>query len=181
MRIYTRTGDQGETSLFDGSRVSKDDLRVHAYGTVDELNSVIGLIRSEDLAPETDAGLEQIQCDLFTVGSALATPHGEPPKLDDRIGAFEAWIDDLTTAAPPLKSFVLPAGTREAALFHVARTVCRRAERLVCTYARELVAPADVLVYLNRLSDLLFALARMGNVRHGIGEVPWRGDAAPQG
>jgi len=174
MRIYTRTGDKGETALFDGSRVAKDDLRVHAYGTVDELNSLIGLIRTEPLAPETDAGLEQIQRDLFSVGAALATPHPEPPQLEDRIAAFETWIDELTAAAPRLANFVLPAGTREAALFHVARTVCRRAERLVCTYERELVAPAGVLVYLNRLSDLLFALARIGNVRHGVDEVPWR-------
>lgn len=181
MKIYTRTGDTGSTALFGGGRVSKDHIRVAAYGDVDELNSVIGLVRAT--APEAfeDALLESIQRDLFSIGGHLATP--DPDKVRkalekaalsaDRIAEFEHAIDAADRELPPLTAFVLPAGTPKAATLHLARTVCRRAERQVVRLAAQETVPDLFLVYFNRLSDLLFTLTRLANHRAGTGDVTW--------
>ena len=182
-RIYTKTGDDGSTGLARGGRRRKHDARVAAFGTVDETNAFIGMARLEPLAPEIDAILARIQNDLFDLGADLATPEdADAPKKkgeDLRITAsqverLEGDIDRLNAELPPLKSFVLPGGTRAAAALHVARTVCRRAERLVVALAdtpgESVSRPA--LVYLNRLSDLLFVLARHANGK-GTGDVLW--------
>lgn len=181
MKIYTRTGDAGDTGLFGGGRVSKDHIRVSAYGDVDELNSVIGLVRAT--APEAfeDALLESIQRDLFSIGGHLATPDPEKVRKalekaslsGDRVAEFERVIDDADAELPPLTAFVLPAGTPKAATLHLARTVCRRAERQVVHLAAKEAVPELFLVYLNRLSDLLFTLARLANHRAGTGDVTW--------
>ncbi len=175
MRIYTGTGDDGETGLFDGSRVPKESARVEAYGALDELNSLLGLLRAEPLAEEVDEGLREIQRDLFEIGGDLATPGSETclAFLPERIRALEAWMDRLTASLPSLRSFVLPGGSRSAALAQVARTVCRRAERRAWSLARSSALPKPLLVYLNRLSDLCFLLARSENHRAGIAEAPW--------
>jgi len=179
--IYTRTGDQGSTGLFGGGRVSKHHPRVAAYGDVDELNSTLGVVRATQptdlFAPE----LEQIQRDLFAIGGHLATP--DPDKVraalekaalgPDRVTAFEALIDAADRELPALKRFILPAGTPKAAALHLARTVCRRAERSVVSLASDEPVPELFLVYLNRLSDLLFTLARVANHREGRGDVTW--------
>ncbi|HKU61962.1 MAG TPA: cob(I)yrinic acid a,c-diamide adenosyltransferase [Gemmatimonadales bacterium] len=181
MRIYTRTGDRGDTALFGGGRVPKDHVRTQAYGEVDELNSVLGLVRAT--APEAffDAELAAVQRDLFSIGGHLATP--DPERVakalakaslsSERVAEFERMIDQADTELPPLRAFVLPAGSSKAAAFHVARTVCRRAERSVVTLAREAEVPELFLAYLNRLSDLLFTLARLANHREGVGDVTW--------
>ena len=184
MKIYTRTGDTGDTGLFGGQRVPKDHIRVDAYGEVDELNAVLGLVVSaiggdSELAPR----LRGIQADLFAIGAHLATPAPEDggrasshiPELPrGRVAEMEQWIDAADGELPPLKSFILPGGAPAAAWFHLARTVCRRAERRVITLAREATVPEEVIVYLNRLSDLLFTLARLSNHRAGVEDVPWR-------
>ena len=185
MRIYTRTGDRGETGLFGGQRVRKDHARVEAYGDVDELNSVLGvaiaaLERGGD--EEIAAGLRAIQSDLFTVGSNLATPAPEdggrpsahiPPLADGRVEAMERWIDRAEEELAPLKSFVLPGGSAAAAHLHLARTVCRRAERRVVSLSYVAHVGPEWITFLNRLSDLLFTLARLANARAGIADVPW--------
>jgi cob(I)alamin adenosyltransferase len=179
-KIYTRTGDQGSTGLFGGGRVSKHHPRVAAYGEVDELNSVIGLIRATPPDLE-DALLESIQRDLFTIGGHLATPDPEKVRAalekatlsDDQVAAFERAIDAATEALPPLKAFILPGGSPKAAAFHLGRTVCRRAERQLVALAAEAPVPELFLVYLNRLSDLLFVLARLANHRAGRPDVTW--------
>jgi cob(I)alamin adenosyltransferase len=181
IRIYTRTGDQGDTGLFGGGRVRKDDVRVAAYGDVDELNSVLGLVRSTSPTPFADALLESIQRDLFAIGGHLATPDPEKVRKAleraelgaDRVTAFEAEIDAADAELPPLKAFVLPGGTPKASALHLARTVCRRAERSVVALADREQVPPLFLVYLNRLSDLLFTLARLANHRAGVGDVTW--------
>jgi cob(I)alamin adenosyltransferase len=178
MKIYTKTGDAGETSLFAGGRVRKDNPLVEAYGTVDELNSFIGLTRAEGLPPEADAWLERIQNELFTVGADLATPIDAKPAWLVRLDAaptehLETLIDQMDTDLPALKNFILPGGTRAAATLHVARTVCRRAERLcVESLADDLINPL-VVKYLNRLSDFLFTLARWVNWKAGESETKW--------
>ncbi len=181
IRIYTRTGDGGETGLFGGGRVAKDHPRVAAYGDVDELNSVIGLVRATAPTDLADALLETIQRDLFAIGGHLATP--DPDKVrralekaelqPDRIAEFERAIDAADEELAPLKAFVLPGGSPKAAALHLARTTCRRAERNVVTLASREEVPELFLVYLNRLSDLLFTLARLANHRAGIGDVTW--------
>ena len=177
-RIYTRGGDGGETSLGDGSRVAKDDLRVEAYGTVDEANAVIGLARLH-AEGETDAVLQRIQNDLFDLGADLCTPEGKSRgKAALRIVAaqverLEREIDALNAALKPLDSFVLPGGTACAAHLHLARTVVRRAERLVTALARREQVNAEALKYLNRLSDHLFVLSRHVNDR-GASDVLWQ-------
>jgi len=181
MRIYTRTGDHGETSLFGGGRVPKDHPRARAYGEVDELSSFIGLARVTPPAELFDAELEAIQRDLFAIGGHLATP--DPAKVAKalekaslspaRVAAFERLMDGAESELPPLRAFVLPGGTPKGAAFHVARTVCRRAERTVVTLSREAEVPELFLAYLNRLSDLLFTLARLANHRQGRGDVTW--------
>jgi cob(I)alamin adenosyltransferase len=181
MKIYTRTGDTGETALFGGGRVSKDHPRTSAYGEVDELNSAIGLARATAPAELFDELLDGIQRDLFAIGGRLATP--EPQKVakaiakavlpPERVASFEQAMDDAEGELPPLRAFVLPGGTPKAAALHLARTVCRRAERSVVRLAREDGAPPEILVYLNRLSDLLFTLARLANHRAGVGDLTW--------
>jgi len=181
MKIYTRTGDSGDTGLFGGGRVPKDDPRVEAYGDVDELNSVIGMARSAEAMPRVDEVLVPIQRDLFSIGALLATPDTEKMQAhltkarigDERISELEHAIDACDRELEPLSAFVLPGGTQKAAALHVARTVCRRAERRVITLQRDVEIPQIVVVYLNRLSDLLFTLARIANARAGAGEVTW--------
>ena len=181
MKIYTRTGDQGDTGLFGGGRVPKDHPRVAAYGDVDELNSTIGLVRGSAEAGFYDELLESIQRDLFSIGGHLATPDPERvrkalEKADlspIRITEFEHIMDEADQTLPLLRAFVLPAGTRVAAALHLARTVCRRAERSVVHLAHAEAVPELFLVYLNRLSDLLFTLARLANRREGVSDSTW--------
>jgi cob(I)alamin adenosyltransferase len=180
-KIYTKTGDDGRTALFGGGRVSKDDLRVEAYGDVDELNAFIGASRAAEMMPRIDEVLAPVQRDLFSIGALLATPHPEEHKKqlekakisDKRIAQLEQAIDDCEAELEPLKAFIMPGGTPKAASLHVARTVCRRAERAVVRLAKVEDVPTIVVVYLNRLSDLLFMLARVANRRAGAGEVTW--------
>jgi cob(I)alamin adenosyltransferase len=181
MKIYTRTGDQGETSLFGAGRVPKDHARVAAYGDVDELNSVLGLVRATQPEDFFDPLLQTIQRDLFSIGGQLASP--DPAAVAkalvkanlsaDRVVEFERVIDQSETELPPLRAFVLPAGSAKAATLHLARTVCRRAERSVVHLARDNEVPEIFIVYLNRLSDLLFTLARLANRKAGVGDVTW--------
>jgi cob(I)alamin adenosyltransferase len=181
MTIYTRTGDAGETGLFGGGRVPKDHARVQAYGDVDELNSVIGVARATPPVQFFDELLETVQRDLFALGGQLATPDPEKVRKalekaelsDSRVTAFERVMDEADRELPALRAFVLPAGTQKAAALHLARTVCRRAERSVVTLSHEAEVPELFLVYLNRLSDLLFTLARLANHREGAGDVTW--------
>jgi cob(I)alamin adenosyltransferase len=181
MKIYTRTGDSGDTALFGGGRVAKDHLRVEAYGDVDELNAVLGMARSIEVMARIDEVLVPIQRDLFSIGALLATPdrekmaqHLEKARIDaSRISELERAIDDADRELEPLRSFIIPGGTPKASVLHMARTVCRRAERRVVSLQREEELPALVVVYLNRLSDLLFTLARLANLRAGAGEVTW--------
>jgi cob(I)alamin adenosyltransferase len=181
MKIYTRTGDQGETGLFGGGRVRKDHPRVAAYGDVDELNSVIGVARATPPVEFFDELFSSIQRDLFALGGHLATPDPEKVRkalekaeLDkSRIAVFERTMDDADQELPPLRSFVLPAGTAKSAILHLARTVCRRAERSVVRLGDETPVPELFITYLNRLSDLLFTLARLANHRAGAGDVTW--------
>ena len=181
MKIYTKTGDAGDTGLFGGGRVPKDDDRVEAYGEVDELNAVLGLARSIEPLPRIDEVLVPIQRDLFSIGALLATPdldkmhsHLAKANIDERrIEALEHAIDDCDRQLEPLKAFIVPGGSRKGAVLHVARTVCRRAERRVVHLQRDVEIPALVVIYLNRLSDLLFSLARVANVLTGAGEVTW--------
>ncbi len=181
MRIYTRTGDKGSTALFGGGRVPKDDPRVEAYGNVDELNAVIGFARCVEIMPRIDEVLVPIQRDLFAIGALLATPDHEKMSAhltkanidEERIAELEQAIDACEAELEPLKSFIIPGGTPKAAALHVARTVCRRAERHVVHLTEEIELPTLAIVYLNRLSDLLFMLARVANKRAGAGEVTW--------
>lgn len=168
LKIYTRTGDKGETSLYGGARVAKNDLRIEAYGTVDELNSFIGLARASWPQSPSDADLSSIQGDLFHLGARLAAPgtdlfSGIAPA---RVEQLEHAIDAMERELPPLKNFILPGGTTTAAHLHVARAICRRAERL-------LVALGEDVIYLNRLADYLFVAARYANTRQGVPDVPW--------
>jgi cob(I)alamin adenosyltransferase len=180
-KIYTKTGDTGDTGLFGGGRVPKDDPRVSAYGDVDELNAVIGMARSVEMMPRIDEVLAPVQRDLFALGALLATPDLVKMKeqlskariSDARIKQLEQAIDDGEGELEPLTAFILPGGTPKAAALHVARTVCRRAERAVIALQRGSEVPQIVIVYLNRLSDLLFVLARVANRRAGAGEVTW--------
>jgi cob(I)alamin adenosyltransferase len=174
-RIYTRGGDAGETSLGDGSRVSKLDCRVGAFGTVDELNAAIGVVLAGDVPRPMREPLEQVQNDLFDVGADLSVPWGVTDRLrveQPMIDRLEALCDDFNAELPELRSFVLPGGTEAAARLHVARTVCRRAEREVLAGAQEVELNPLVLAYLNRLSDLLFILARAANA--GRDEPLWQ-------
>ena len=182
MRIYTKTGDTGETGLFGGGRVVKHHPRVEAYGDVDELNAVIGMARAVEMMPRIDEVLVPVQRDLFAIGALLATPNRDKMREqlqkarvdDDRIAQLERAIDDGEHELEPLRAFIVPGGTPKAAALHVARTVCRRAERRVVHLRKEEAdIPQLVVIYLNRLSDLLFVLARVANRRAGAGEVTW--------
>ena len=171
MKIYTRTGDSGETSLFGGSRVAKDDPRIEAYGTIDELNSAIGVARATWPSSSIDKQLDAIQSDLFDIGAHLAAPGntrfaGVEPR---RIEELERAIDAMESELQPLTNFIIPGGSLAAAELHIARTVCRRAERRVVALEDN---PATV-AYLNRLSDYLFVAARYANRGHGVPDTPW--------
>ena len=181
MKIYAKTGDAGQTGLFGGGRVYKDDPRVEAYGEVDELNAFLGAARAVEVMPRIDEVLVPIQRDLFSIGALLATPnlekihdHLAKAQIDDaRIVSLEKEIDACDRELEPLRAFIVPGGTPKAASLHIARTVCRRAERRVIHLQKEVEIPQIVVVYLNRLSDLLFTLARVANTRGGAGEVTW--------
>jgi len=177
MKIYTRTGDQGTTGLFGGHRVSKSDLRIKAYGSVDELNAVLGVVRSEGLPPEVDKIVLRLQSELFQLGAQLASP--DPEKSGTRaltesdVGILENEIDTLEKGLPSLKAFILPGGTKGAAQLHVARCVCRRAERELVALAAQAAISATMLKYVNRVSDLLFVLARVANKTASMDETEW--------
>jgi cob(I)alamin adenosyltransferase len=180
VKIYTKGGDAGETGLIDGSRVPKDDGRVTAYGEVDELNAVLGLARAHSPDPAVRTLLHDIQKDLFALGAQLADPQAQigarKPKAAvaaAQIEALERAIDERQAAMPPLRAFLLPGGVPAAAFLHLGRTVCRRAERATVSLARREKVDPLVLAYLNRLSDLLFVLAREANLRAGEAEERW--------
>ena len=176
-RIYTRGGDAGETSLGDGSRVEKLDCRIGAFGAVDELNAAIGVVLAGELAGELRTPLERVQNELFDVGADLAVPWGVSDRLrvsQESIDELERLCDHFNADLPELRSFVLPGGTEAAARLHVARTLCRRAERDAILASKELGINPLVLAYLNRLSDLLFILARSANAAAGRDEPLWR-------
>jgi cob(I)alamin adenosyltransferase len=178
VKLYTKTGDDGTTGLFGGGRVKKASLRVDAYGTVDELNAAIGVARTTRLEPVTDEVLAHVQVDLFTVGAELACVPGKEAKLSMRLvdpadaERLEKAIDAAEEGLPPLKNFILPGGSAQAAALHLARTVCRRAERAVLLLD-DATPRAELVIYLNRLSDLLFVLARRANHTGGVEDVPW--------
>ena len=175
MKVYTRTGDDGSTRLADGARVSKASVRVAAYGDVDELNAVVGLVRAEELPPAVRAELERVQNVLFEVGAFLADPEGHfelSPAVTEP-GWLERWIDAMQDDLPQLRNFILPAGTRTAALAHAARTVCRRAEREVVALRDQGAVVGVVIPFLNRLSDALFVLARWLNHTAGLADTAW--------
>ncbi len=181
MKIYTKTGDAGDTGLFGGGRVAKNHPRVEAYGDVDELNAALGFVRAVEQMPRIDEVLVPVQRDLFAIGALLATPdiekmraHLEKARVDaGRIAELEHAIDAADAELSPLRAFIVPGGSPKAAALHVARTVCRRAERRVVELANDTEIPGLVVIYLNRLSDLLFTLARLANKRGGVGEVTW--------
>lgn len=178
MKIYTKTGDSGETSLFAGGRVLKDHLRVEAYGTVDELNSVLGLARAHGVPMQAEVWLERIQNELFTVGADLATPLDAQAawlvRMDTvPVEKLESEIDQMTAELPPLQNFILPGGAPAAAAIHVARTICRRAERVCVSLSQVEQINVLVIQYLNRLSDFLFTLARWVNLQSGESETKW--------
>ena len=182
VKIYTKTGDHGETGLFDGTRVSKHVPRVDAYGEVDELNAVLGMalafIRDD---AELQACLLAIQRDLFVVGAHLADPsarveakRGAKAELhEDKITQLEQWIDQFDTRLPPLRQFILPGGSKGGATLHLARTVCRRAERCIVALSQQVEVSPLILIYMNRLSDFLFTAARLENLRRDRPEIPW--------
>jgi cob(I)alamin adenosyltransferase len=181
MKIYTKTGDAGDTGLFGGGRVAKSHPRVEAYGDVDELNAVLGVVRATEPMARVDDVLLSIQRDLFAIGALLATPDLEKMKqhltkanIDEaRIAQLERAIDDGDAELEPLRAFIVPGGTPKAAALHIARTVCRRAERRVVELGASTEIPQIVIIYLNRLSDLLFTLARVANRRSGSAEEAW--------
>jgi cob(I)alamin adenosyltransferase len=181
MKIYTKTGDAGETGLFGGTRVSKASLRVEAYGEVDELNSALGWARLAVSDEALDAVLNRIQNDLFEVGAELGSTEASKQKsvvpliAEPQVEALERAIDQYEEGPPALTSFVLPGGSEGASRFHLARCVCRRAERSVVALGAHDSIRGEVLRYLNRLSDLLFVLARYANHAAGVEDIPWKG------
>jgi cob(I)alamin adenosyltransferase len=179
VKIYTRTGDGGETVLFDGTRVSKADPRVDAYGHVDELNALLGQVRAAGVPQDIDDQLDRIQRDLFAVGAMLADPSSRIAARLTRarlsaadVERLEHWIDAAEVELPPLRRFVVPGGTPSASALHLARTVCRRAERHIVSLGSEATA-AETVIYINRLSDLLFVLARLVNQRANVPDREW--------
>jgi cob(I)alamin adenosyltransferase len=171
-KVYTRTGDKGETSLVGGKRISKASIRVETYGDIDELNSLLGVVRTAIDDDEVDKILQSIQNDLFTVGADLASPVNVPvPRIESEgVQHLEKLIDHFNEQMPPLKEFIFPGGTYAAALLHLARAVCRRAERRIVALADEEEISKHMLAYVNRLSDLLFVMARFMNRRTGVAE-----------
>jgi cob(I)alamin adenosyltransferase len=179
VKIYTKTGDAGDTSLFDGTRVRKTDLRVVAYGDVDELQACLGMARAAGLPADLDEMCVSLQRDLFALGARLADPSHKIAKRvekividDESIARLEGWIDRLDTEIPALRHFILSDGGPGGATLHLARTVCRRAERSMLLLGKDAVEPVAI-VYINRLSDLLFTMARAANHRAGATETPW--------
>jgi len=178
MKIYTKTGDDGTTSLFSGGRVPKHHLRVESYGTIDELNSALGLARAHQPTAGTDAYLARIQHQLFNLGADLATPLAASASYVVRMDAatvawLEQGIDQMTGELPPLTYFILPGGSPAAAAIHIGRTVCRRAERVITALSEHEALGDQVLPYINRLSDFLFTLARWENQQVGGADVRW--------
>ncbi|GMU86249.1 MAG: ATP--cob(I)alamin adenosyltransferase [Ignavibacteriales bacterium] len=181
MKIYTKTGDGGQTGLFGGGRVAKDSNRIEAYGTVDELNSVLGLIPTECNDPKILEIISFLQNQLFNVGSDLATPldytstHFSIPRVgDEQIAQAEKVIDELEAELEPLRNFILPGGTKAASYAHLARTVCRRAERRIVTLSEKEEINKKIVIFVNRVSDLLFVLARYLNKLEGKADTPWK-------
>jgi cob(I)alamin adenosyltransferase len=178
MKIYTKTGDDGRTALFQGPRVSKDDVRIEAFGTVDELCSAIGMARVAPMPADLDAVLERIQNQLFDLGAELATPQPDEHGTRMPAGRDAQWveqsIDHYDQQMTPLANFILPGGTQAAAAMHHARVICRRAERRVVTLSQHEDVSGDLIVYLNRVGDLLFVLARYANFAVGRPDTPWR-------
>jgi cob(I)alamin adenosyltransferase len=180
-KIYTRLGDDGETGLYGPGRVAKDDQRVVAYGSVDELSAFIGWAVAGGCGADLDAKLQSIQQTLFDIGADLATPHGTPFRErlgrlveEDDVRALETWIDACTAQTPELRSFVLPGGSEAAARLHIARVMCRRAEREIVTLSKAADIRNEIVKYLNRLSDFLFAAARFANAQAGVEDVAWK-------
>lgn len=177
MKIYTRTGDDGSTGLLGGSRVGKDDPRIVAYGAVDELNACLGVCRASGLAALIDDVVARLQHDMFMLGAELASPQELPQGTevlgDDAIARLEKSIDDFEATLAPLRQFILPGGSPAGAALHVARCVCRRAEQGVVALSRGAGVRPEAVRYLNRVSDLLFVLARAANAAAGVGDVPW--------
>ncbi len=179
MKIYTKTGDAGTTGLFGGPRVSKDDARICAYGSVDELNAVLGTARSTGLSSRLDPMLATIQHQLFSIGAELATPDPEQHHLkwnnEPHVSALEEWIDGMERELPPLRNFILPGGSPQAAQLHLARTICRRVEREIVRlgHDRRVSDVSHIVIFLNRLSDLLFVMSRFANHELGVADVTW--------
>lgn len=179
MKIYTKTGDSGNTSLFGGKRVEKDNQRIEAYGTLDELNSVIGLILVEKVNDKTRKILTILQQSLFVIGSELATPSDVQskairPLTNEEISVLENYIDEIDADLPSLKNFIIPGGTKSASLLHFARTVCRRAERRIVEIDKSENISKNIIAYINRLSDLLFVIARYENYVTSTPETEWK-------
>ncbi len=182
-RIYTRTGDKGETGLVGGGRIAKDSPRVRAYGDVDELNSVLGLVRASSRDDELGSILEGLQRDLFSLGANLASREqgrGVPDITKDMVTALEKTIDSFQLGLSPLKAFILPGGGKTGALLHFARTVARRAERNIVALSKIEEVNENLVPYMNRLSDLLFVMARLANHRDGRKEVAWHPSKSSQ-
>lgn len=187
MKIYTKTGDKGQTSLFGGTRVKKSNIRIDAYGTVDELNSYIGLLRDQIIDDQLIRDLIIIQNKLFTLGAMLATPQDKEKlkngkdrlKIDKiqevEINFLESKMDEMNTSLPPMTHFILPGGHTTVSFCHIARCVCRRAERITVELADQEPIDQHILIYLNRLSDYLFVLARKLSLDNKVEEIPWKG------
>lgn len=185
MKVYTKRGDKGETSLFGGSRVAKSSPRIKAYGTVDELNSLIGLAASYSISERGSRYIPKIQEDLFILGTDLATPPDYKERIDrlseDAVDFLEEAIDEMEEELEPLRRFILPGGSNQGATLHYARTVCRRAERETVDCADSEDISALTIKYLNRLSDFLFVLARFENKQAGVSETEWKPDRKSSG
>lgn len=178
MKIYTKTGDQGDTGIMGGKRLRKNSLRIAAFGDVDELNALLGICRTSKISPELEEILHQLQKELFYLGADLSTPLEENYAISritkEQINGLEKHIDNLDGQLEPLKNFILPGGSVEASYLHLARTVCRRAERLVVNLASQEKINENIVPYLNRLSDLLFVMARFANKKEGVEEEKWK-------
>ena len=178
MKIYTKKGDQGKTSLFGGASIGKNSMRIHAYGTVDELNSVLGIVLTNPLSEEGESILKELQNQLFVLGADMATLPSKKTKIDrisdKEIQKIENWIDELDEQLPSLTSFILPGGAPAGATLHQARTVCRRAERHAVALKMENPVSDEIVIYLNRLSDLFFVMARYENQHAGETETKWK-------